>query len=167
MSSLITQVRGKIESPKYKKFIKYSLTSVVSLTITVLLQVIFYGLFHLKGGMSALAASTIAAFPSYFLNRRWVWGKSGRSHMKKEVIPFWAMVFLGLGVSAGASALGDSVAHSLTDSHALRTGIVVGSSVLAFAILWFGKFIIFNKILFVHRESDLDPVLDGRSGLPT
>ena len=27
--------------------------------------------------------------------------------------------------------------------------------------------VIFNKILFVHHPDDLEPVLDGRTGLPT
>jgi uncharacterized membrane protein len=36
----------------------------------------------------------------------------------------------------------------------------------AYGILWIGKFIIFNKILFVHHPEDLEPALDGRTGLP-
>ena len=54
----------------------------------------------------------ISAFPAYYLSRAWVWGKSGKSHFKKEVLPFWIFVFIGLVFSTTMVALG---AH-LTDT---------------------------------------------------
>ena len=41
------------------------------------------------------------------------------------------------------------------------------AALAAFGVLWVAKFVIFNKILFVHHLEDLDPALDGRTGLPT
>ena len=37
----------------------------------------------------------------------------------------------------------------------------------AFGVLWVAKFVILNKVLFVHRPEQLPEALDGRTGLPT
>jgi hypothetical protein len=44
---------------------------------------------------------------------------------------------------------------------------VNASALAAFGSLWVGKFVIFNKVLFAHREAELEPALDGRTGVPT
>ena len=43
--------------------------------------------------------------PAYYLNRAWVWGKRGKSHLTKEVVPFWAFAFSGLVLSTIIVAL--------------------------------------------------------------
>lgn len=167
MSIFLDGLLARLDTPQRRKFIRYSLVSVVSVVVTVVVQTFCYGILHFSGGWSAITASSIAAVPSYLLNRGWVWGKGGRSHLLKEVLPFWAMAFIGLGFSTFASSMADRVAHDVTTVHLYRTFIVTGSSVVAFGVLWVLKFVIFNKILFVHREAELDPALDGRSGIPT
>ncbi len=37
------------------------------------------------------------------MNRAWVWGKRGKSHWKKEVLPFW--VFTGAGLVLSTIAI--------------------------------------------------------------
>lgn len=169
MSDLSLKLRAQARRPGIRKLVKYSLVSVIAMGVTILVQLICYGLFHISGGWSAIIASTVAAVPSYYLNRSWVWGKNGKSHIKREVAPFWIMVFVGLAASGAASSGADAFAQNSIDSHALRTLFVTGASVAAFAVLWVGKFILFNKILFVHHPKDLErnPALDGRAGLPT
>ena len=34
-----------------------------------------------------ILANVLATIPSYWLNRRWVWGKGGKSHFWREVGP--------------------------------------------------------------------------------
>lgn len=167
MANLAEAVRARIESPEHRKFIKYALASVISVIITQILLLLFYSGLGMDGEWAGFFASSIAAIPSYFLNRNWVWRKTGKSHLKREVIPFWIMVFIGLGFSALAGYFADDAAHNWTDSSFLRAAIVTGSNIGAFAVLWVIKYVIFNKIMFIHHPEDLDPVLDGRSGLPT
>lgn len=167
MSNLASAVRARIESPEKRKFIKYSMVSVVSVIVTEVVLVIAYRGFGMSGGWAGFTASTIAAVPSYYLNRSWVWRKAGRSHFMKEVLPFWVMAFIGIGFSSLVSNVADDVARSVTENQSLRSLILVIANVGAFGVLWILKFIIFNKILFAHREEQLEPALDGRSGLPT
>ncbi len=167
MSDLATSLRARVESETARKLFKYSAVSAVSVVITFTVQAFCFGVLKVGGGRSGAIASTVAAVPSYFLNRNWVWGKRGRSHLMKEVIPFWVMFAIGLGCSIGVSDLAEKIAKDAGASHGLQSFIVPTASLGAFAVLWILKYVIFNKILFVHHPEDLDPALDGRSGLPT
>src|SRR5580765_2979114 len=155
MSSLAAFVRARFETPVVRKLIKYSMVSVIAVIITYAVQIFCFGIVKMGAGKSAVTASTIAAIPSYFLNRVWVWRKAGKSHMTREVLPFWIMFFVGLGASAGASELAQQIFDHPGRSHASLTFIVTFASFLAFAALWVLKFILFNKVLFVHRPQDL------------
>lgn len=165
MSALVQDVRARVTAPGARKFIKYSGVSVIAIVVTVSVQALCIGLFHVAAGWSAVIASSMAAVPSYYLNRNWVWGKSGRSHLMKEVVPFWVMAAIGLGFSTLAATLAGAAAKDA--SHLMRTVVIPAASFTSYAILWMLKYVIFNKILFAHHEEDLDPALDGRSGLPT
>jgi putative flippase GtrA len=169
MSYLVEAARRRIESPEKRKFIKYSMVSVVSVVVTEVVLFICYRFLHQSGGWSGFEASVIAAVPSYYLNRSWVWKKGGRSHFLKEVVPFWVMAFIGIGFSAWVSDLAEVFARDITGNRSIQGIILQIVNVAAFGVLWIVKYIIFNKILFAHKPQELEdePALDGRTGLPT
>jgi putative flippase GtrA len=156
-----------MSTPGFKKLVKYTAVSAITMAISLAIQAICFGHFGVRAGMSAVIANVIGAIPSYYLNRSWVWKKSGRSHLAKEVVPFWSMALIGLVASTVASDQAEDLAIHMTNSHSLRTVIVTGASFVAYAILWVLKFLLFNRLFFVHHPEDLDPALDGRTGLPT
>jgi putative flippase GtrA len=88
----------------------------------------------------------LATVPSYTLNRRWVWGKGGKSHLWREVVPFWVLAFVGLAVSSVAVWLAGGVARHHHLGHGSTAVLVNGANLLSFAVLWVGKFIIYNKL---------------------
>jgi len=155
-------------TPEGKKMIRYSMVSVVSVAVSQIVLFTTYTVGRLASAvMCNFIACTVATVPSYYLNRTWAWGKSGKSHLWREVVPFWALAFLGLGFSLWAVDYAESHAHHFTHNH-FWTGIIVNAASLsAFGVLWVGKFVIFNKVLFVHHPEDLPEALDGRTGLPT
>lgn len=167
MIALVDQITAQIESPSRRKFIRYTAASLVSVAITVSLQFIGFEVIGMSGLWSGFSASTAAAIPSYYMNRTWVWGKTGKSHMTKEVIPFWVMAVIGMVVSAWVSDRADHYGRVHVTSHLVHVLIVTGSPVATFGVLWILKYVLFNKILFAHREDELEPALDGRSGWPT
>jgi putative flippase GtrA len=144
--ALIDQAR----SPTGQKFLKYSAVSVVSVIIAQVLFIVAFNVFRWTGTQSNMFAVGVSAVPSYYLNRAWAWGKRGRSHWLKEVIPFWALAFLGWVISTIAVALVEQHVHGL--HHAVQSVILQLTNIAAFGVLWVVKFIIFNQLLFVHRE---------------
>jgi len=141
-------------TPGGKKVVRYTLVSVISVIVS--LVVLFVTLYFLKWSarMSNIVAVGVSAIPSYYLNRAWAWGKSGRSHLMKEVVPFWAMAFLGLLISTWAAVFAKSNAHYITDSHLGVTLLVMLSNIASFGVLWFGKFMVLNRVLFAHRPTE-------------
>jgi putative flippase GtrA len=163
LDALMTRAR----SPEGKKLVRYSMVSVVAVAVNQIVLLIAFGLLHWPAKTSNVWAVCISAIPSYYLNRAWAWGKRGRSHLLKEVVPFWAMALIGLAASTWAAGFAERHADSITDSHFGTTIVIMGAALGAFGVLWFAKFVILNKLMFVNRTEELPPALDGRTGLPT
>ncbi len=154
-------------TPGGKKMIRYSLVSVISVIVSQV--VLFFAQSFWSARTSNIVAVCVSAVPSYYLNRAWAWGKTGKSHVMKEIVPFWSLALLGLVFSTWAADYAESNAHHLTSSD-LGVRLVVNLAALAaFGVLWIGKFFIFNKMLFKHHPEVLEdePALDGRAGIPT
>jgi putative flippase GtrA len=151
-------------SPEGTKLFRYTMVSLISVAVS---EVALFGALHfLQAVWANVVAVVVGTVPSYELNRRWAWGKTGKGHLWREVVPFWVLSFIGLLVSTGAVAVAAGyVGHSPST---LSGKLVINATNLgAFGVLWVAKFVIFNKVLFAHHTQDLDPVFDGRSGFPT
>ena len=153
---------ARARSPQGLKAIRYTLTSVISVVVSQVLLAFCFNILDWTARASNIAAVSISAVPSYVLNRRWAWGKRGRSHLWKEVVPFWGLAFVGLAFSTWAAGW----AESRWDGNPLAVNV---AALGAFGILWVGKFVVFNEILFKHHHEVLEdaPALDGATGIPT
>ncbi len=149
-----------------RKLIKYSAVSVISVIISLIVLAICHGIIRWSAFTSNIIATAVATIPSYELNRKWAWGKTGKGHLWKEVVPFWVLAFVGLAFSTYWAVMAESLAKHHGLSHAAETGVVELAVITAYGILWVGKFIIFNKVLFADHPESLEPALDGRTGLP-
>ena len=113
------------------RFIRYSMVSVVAVAITEVVILVCTWVF----GLSGIAANTIgcvAAMPaSYELNRKWAWGKGGKSHLWREVVPFWTLTLLGFLASTGTTQLADNMTHSHDVTGLLRSLAIMGASLFA------------------------------------
>src|SRR5215831_619331 len=114
-------------------------TTCVSLTILTLLLRI--------AGMEAWRANFVAVavgiVPSYLLNRRWVWGVSGRSDPGREVAPFWLMSLAGL----------DRIATDASWSPGVHTASVLLANAGTFAVLWIAQYLVLDQVLFGPRAA--------------
>ena len=133
------------------RILRYCLVSLVSVAVSQTVLMAAFGLLHWTASLSNVAACVVATVPSYYLNRSWAWGRRGPSHLWREVVPFWALAFLGLAFSTWAADLASTLARQAAASHAVATAVVMGSSLLAFGVLWVGKFVVFNALLFTER----------------
>ena len=129
------------------KPIMYSLVSVIAVVVSQVVLILCHGVFDLSAVWSNIIAVAAGTVPSYSLNRSWVWGKKGNSHLWKEVVPFWALSFLGLVLSTVTVA----IAERWNDS----TVVIAGANLAAFGVLWVGKFLLLHYVLFKdHGATD-------------
>lgn len=124
----------------------------VALAVSVVFLHLFVGVLRMPSVLGSTLSTAIAAIPNYYMNRLWAWGKTGKSHLIKEVLPFWGLAFLGWALSTLAVFEMDRVASHHHFTHPQKTIAVEIVYVAAFGVLWVGKFIIFNKLMFVHRH---------------
>lgn len=152
MASSISDLRARI-TPRRKKAIKYTLVSVISVAVTLVTFLFLNGVLRVDAVLSNILSVTAGGVPSFWLNRRWAWGKTGKSHIWKEHLPFWVMNFTGLALSTWWVAVAEHWGLEHLDSHALRTLTNAGANLAAFGVLWVAKFMIFNKLFFVDQSS--------------
>jgi putative flippase GtrA len=152
-------------TPEGLKVIRYTMVSAISALTSLVILTIVFGVLGLWSEVwSALFANVMAGIPSYLLNRHWVWGKSGRSHWWREVLPFWVMSLTGIGFALVTTTL----AHNFADAHHLhhltRTVLVVGANVASFGILWFVKFLILNRLFAQIADAEVGPEMEAEEG---
>ena len=148
LSPVVDRVRRLVG----RKAMRYSLVSVVSVGVSQVTLFVLLVLFHWKATSANIVAVVIGGIPSYYLNRRWAWGKTGKSHLWREIAPFWFLAFLGLASSTLAVDAAESWATGLHRSRLVQAIIINGASITTFGVLWIGKFFLFNKVLFVKDE---------------
>ncbi len=139
-----------------KRALRYSATSLIAVGITQILLLIFLRGLKYTETSSNLYATMITSIPAFVLNKYWVWGKRGRAHMRREVIPFWAFSVAGWALSTGAVSL---VAHVGEPQSTIRTLSVMFANITGFGVLWVLKFLFLDKIMFGgdnHTPYDAD-----------
>jgi putative flippase GtrA len=147
------RLRDIIRHPSSVKLIKYAGVSVISTAVSQLVLFLTFGVFRLMPAVAAnVVANVVATVPSYVLNRRWVWGKGGKSDPWREVVPFWVLSFIGLAFSSFAVWIADSVAKHVGLHHAGTTLLVNAANLASYGVLWVVKFLVYEKIFH------LDPV---------
>ena len=129
----------------------------VSVGTTVLSAVILVSL-AVGVGVPAGTANVIAVVcgivPSYLGNRRWVWGRSGRGSLAREVVPFWTLAIVGL--IASTVAVARVGVHTATWSHGARAIVLPAANVAVFGVLWAVQFVLLDRVIF-RDHSPLEP----------
>ncbi len=139
------------------KFLRYSMVSVVAIVISQCVILVAAWLFHLSGIASNALGAAASTPASYELNRKWAWGKRGKSHLWREVVPFWVLTLVGLAASSGTVQIADSMAKSHHVYGLDRAFAIMGASLFAYGVVWVAKFIIFNQVVFRSTEGVAAP----------
>jgi putative flippase GtrA len=167
MGGYLGRLLSFLNTPNGKKMLRYSMVSVISTVLAFTVLGIVFGVLRLWTQVpSTIFASAVMVVPTYYLNRRWVWGKTGRSHWRREVLPFWALSVWGtlLSIVTAALARHISVAHHL--SHGAATALLLTVTITAFGLVWGLKFVLFNRMFRVvtpvAARTMIDPNPDPR-----
>lgn len=143
----LRELRAWARSYEGKKLIRFTTTSIISTLISATLILVLYGLRIVPGEVQATLLSDVAAMaPAYQLNRRWAWGKSGRSKLVGEVAPFLAMSLSGTLVALLGATYARHVVHDHHWAHLVNTAVVGGTNIASFGVFWVLKMLLFNRI---------------------
>ncbi len=152
MASLVRRVEAFRRTDHFRRLWKYASVSIVS---TIVSQVVLFSTYHIWKVGSAMEcnviATAVASLPAYYLNRTWTWGKTGRSRVWREVVPFWAISFTAMVMSTAAVGVAAHNADRIASGSLARALIVNGANLLTYACIWSARYFIFNRYLFGAR----------------
>jgi putative flippase GtrA len=134
------------------KGLKYSMVSVVNLVTGQLLLLVCQKVFGFSPTEANVIAVCISAVPAYYLSRRWVWGRSGRSSFKREVLPFWIFVAIGLVVSTVSVKVMHTaweMRYPVDPQPAVLTNI---TNIASFGFLWVLRFFLFDRLFHLQHD---------------
>lgn len=165
MSDLLSRLWAWLHTREGRKIFRYTMTSVITTVFSLLVLGLVFGVFHVWSEVpSTVFANVCAAVPSYFLNRQWAWGKSGRSHVFKEVLPFWIVSAASITFSIAGAATAKYVGRVEAANHFEETLLVLAFNVLCFGIFWVLKLLIFNRTFRVSTlMEEIDEHLEAEA----
>jgi putative flippase GtrA len=148
-----------------RRAIRYMATSGIGVALTQLLLGLFLHVFHWRSGVSNVVAVSLVSVPAFLLNKYWVWGKRGRAHMRREVLPFWAFTIAGLALHVGGGAGGqrhqDPTVPGWNGNKTLCRANIMG-----FGVLWVLKYLFLDKIMFgAHHHTPYDEDIEAEEAL--
>ena len=147
-----------------RRLVRYGAVSIISSALGLAVLGFLVGVRGTSAGWANVISTTFAAIPSFELNRRWSWqGRSGRAKVD-QVVPFFVMTFLGLGLSTYVVHWAGLIAteHQLHRFH--RTVAIEGASLGTWAALWLVQYLILDRFLF--RPPTARPEQHGLASLP-
>jgi putative flippase GtrA len=161
----LSALPGYLRSDSGRKLVRYGLASVINVVVAEAVLAFAFGVLAWPARRAAVLAAVVAAFPAYWLARRWVWGRSGRSHLMKEIVPFWALALFGMVLNTWVAGVAETVGARVTASRLGQTVILMGSVLGVSMAFWAVRFFLLNGILFADPAGapPTEPSLSGRS----
>ncbi len=147
------------------QWLRYGTVSIVATLTSMTVLGVLVTLTAIPAGWANVAATGIGTVPSFELNRRWVWGRTGKRSLGGEVGPFWVLSFAGLVLSTVTVALAAAWAADAGADATSRTIVVEAASVAAFGSLWIAQFVILDRVLFRPRPQRAASPLSGSSAV--
>ena len=92
---------------------RYGANAIVATVCSQVTFIVLYGWVGVGTTLTSTLAWLAGAIPNYVLNRSWTWGRRGRPSLRREVVPYVAIVLgtLGLAILATAARRGRPRPH--------------------------------------------------------
>lgn len=151
--------RNLLAVPRVRRLVKFAAVSAIAVVINQSTLFVTFGLLHWSARPANLTAFVLSTIPSFELNRRWTWRRSGRTHVRRELAPFWILAIIGLVASDQATRFAARASEDLA-SRPVRTLVVMLASLTTYGVLWLVKFFLLDRLVWAElpEESQDAPV---------
>ncbi|MDQ1431508.1 MAG: hypothetical protein QOF40_2110 [Actinomycetota bacterium] len=146
---------------RVRQWFRYGTVSIIATVTSMTVLGVLVTATTMPAGVANVVATAVGTVPSFELNRRWVWGKTGKRSLRGEVGPFWILSFTGLALSTLTVSLAAAWAAAIGVDPATRTIMIEAANVAAFGSLWVAQFLILDRVLF-RRVTEI-PEFPGSS----
>ncbi|MDE0652362.1 MAG: GtrA family protein [bacterium] len=125
--------------PASHRLLRYGAASCILGPLTLVLLYMLHSVAGWEAWHANLLSVSVGAVPAYLINRYWVWSRTGRNRLWREVVPFWVITVIG---AAGSTLAVDAAGR--WDS----SGLIVLMNFGTYAVLWLVKFFILDRYLW-------------------
>jgi len=132
------------------RLFRYTAGSGVAAIASEVTFVVVFGVLHSPTVVATVAAFLAGALPNWVLNRRWAWSRRDQVSVRREVLPYTAIVLGALAVTTAGTTLVNSLASNL--SHWAAVVLVDGAFVAITGCLFVAKFLLFDRVVFTRRD---------------
>lgn len=127
---------------------RYSGVSIAVLALDQVVLFVCFGVAQWSTTQANLFAFALLTGPSFYANRRWVWGDSTPgTRIMGQVLPFWVLGIVGLLLSIWATGVVAARTDEIADRH-VQALVVNVASVAAYGLVWALKFVLLTAVVF-------------------
>jgi putative flippase GtrA len=129
-------------------FTRFAAGTVVSTACSQLTFVLLFGVVQAGAAVSGAAAFLAGAIPNFFIHRFWTWRRSGPVEMRRELLPYLAVItFSGL-VATGLTTGIDRLVSGVLRDHVVHTAVIAIVYSLSYLPLFVLKFALLDRLVF-------------------
>lgn len=135
---------------------RYATTSVVATGTSLLILTALVAGGVMRPAPANVVATLAGIVPSFEMNRRWVWGVTGRPSVRRQILPFVALSLTGLVLSTLAVGAAGAVAERAGWGRGETAVVSIVANLAAFGTVWIAQFVILDRRLFKQAVAGLD-----------
>lgn len=163
-------VKSEVRSPRrglVDKLLRYGVGSAVATVCSELTFFVVYGSLGATTTVASLLGWLAGAIPNFWLNRSWTWGRHGWPSVRRELLPYAAIVLATLLLAIGATSATEAALAHVAMSHTAKAVVLSGVFLLAYVVIFFARFLLLDRLfgpLSTDVDADgLDSVTAGRA----
>jgi len=148
-------------------FTRFAAGTVVSTACSQLTLVLLFGILETSASVSGGAAFLAGAVPNFLIHRFWTWRRSGPVMMRRELLPYLAVITLSGLVAIGITTGVDRVLSGTIDDHAVHTAVLAVTFIISYLPIFVLKFALLDRLVFGCADRRLSQRSDSRNQVPT
>lgn len=128
------------------KLLRYVTGSVVATVCSEVAFVLLYGVLGAGTTWSSTLSWLAGAVPNFWLNRNWAWQRTGRPSLRREVLPYAAIVLVTLVLATLTTHAADVWLHHREVSDSLRVVLVAGVFLAVYVVVFLLRFVLLERL---------------------
>lgn len=128
------------------KAVRYGTGSIVATVCSYVAFLLVYGVLDASTTWASIIGWLAGAVPNYVLNRSWAWGVRGRPSLRREILPYVAIVLVTLLLAVVMTGVADRIVDDLDVSHLARTLIVSFVFLGVYGVVFIARFFLFDRL---------------------
>ena len=134
-------------------FTRFAAGTAVSTACSQVAFVLLFGVFAASATVSGAVAFVAGAVPNFLIHRYWTWRRSGPVEIRRELLPYLAVIIFSGLVAIGITAGVDRLIGETIDDRAMRTVVVAVAFNASFLPLFILKFALLDRLVFGSAEA--------------